>query len=98
MTLKICEGHGCGPDGEWIHLHLDHLPPDVLNKRLPGISETAAIFAGVGVTKEPIPVWPIVHYNIGGIPTNRFGQVVTKKGDDHTVVVRALFAAGEASH
>jgi len=95
MTLEIREGRGCGPDGEWIHLHLDHLPPDVLHERLPGISETAAIFAGVDVTKEPIPCCPTVHYNMGGIPTNRFGQVVTKKGDDSNVLVPGLYAAGE---
>merc|ERR1711966_527548 len=96
MTLEIREGRGCGPDGEWIHLHLDHLPPDVLHERLPGISETAAIFAGVDVTKEPIPCCPTVHYNMGGIPTNRYGQVVTKKGDDPNVLVPGLYAAGEA--
>jgi succinate dehydrogenase/fumarate reductase flavoprotein subunit len=96
MTLEIREGRGCGPDGEWIHLHLDHLPPDVLHERLPGISETAAIFAGVDVTKEPIPCCPTVHYNMGGIPTNRYGQVVTKKGDDNDVIVPGLYAAGEA--
>jgi len=71
------------------------LPPDVLNERLPGISETAAIFAGVDVTKEPIPCCPTVHYNMGGIPTNRFGQVVTKKGDDPNFLVPGLYAAGE---
>jgi len=96
MTLEIREGRGCGPDGEWIHLHLDHLPPDVLHERLPGISETAAIFAGVDVTKEPIPCCPTVHYNMGGIPTNRYGQVVTKKGGDNDVIVPGLYAAGEA--
>eukprot|EP00281_Chroomonas_sp_CCMP1168_P020365 CAMPEP_0206228630 /NCGR_PEP_ID=MMETSP0047_2-20121206/9270_1 /ASSEMBLY_ACC=CAM_ASM_000192 /TAXON_ID=195065 /ORGANISM="Chroomonas mesostigmatica_cf, Strain CCMP1168" /LENGTH=636 /DNA_ID=CAMNT_0053651883 /DNA_START=69 /DNA_END=1979 /DNA_ORIENTATION=- len=96
MTVEIKEGRGCGPNGEWIHLHLDHLPPDVLHERLPGISETAAIFAGVDVTKEPIPVCPTVHYNMGGIPTNQFGQVVTKVGNDHSKIVPGLYAAGEA--
>lgn len=96
MTVEIKEGRGCGPNGEWIHLHLDHLPPDVLHERLPGISETAAIFAGVDVTKEPIPVCPTVHYNMGGIPTNQYGQVVTKVGSDNSKIVPGLYAAGEA--
>lgn len=68
----------------------------VLNERLPGISETAAIFAGVDVTKEPIPVCPTVHYNMGGIPTNQYGQVVTKVGNDNSKIVPGLYAAGEA--
>jgi succinate dehydrogenase (ubiquinone) flavoprotein subunit len=98
MTLEIREGRGCGPDGEWIHLHLDHLPPDVLHERLPGISETAAIFAGVDVTKEPIPCCPTVHYNMGGIPTNYKGEVVTlgKDGNPDSVVP-GLLAAGECA-
>ena len=68
-------GRGVGPEADHIHLHLNHLPPELLAERLPGISETAAIFAGVDVTKEPIPVLPTVHYNMGGIPTNYHGEV-----------------------
>jgi len=74
MTMEIREGRGVGPEKDHIHLHLNHLPPELLAERLPGISETAAIFAGVDVTKEPIPVLPTVHYNMGGIPTNWKGQ------------------------
>lgn len=77
MTVEIREGRGVGPDKDHIYLQLSHLPPDVLHERLPGISETAAIFAGVDVTKEPIPVLPTVHYNMGGIPTKYTGEVVT---------------------
>jgi succinate dehydrogenase (ubiquinone) flavoprotein subunit len=80
-----------------IYLHLNHLPPEVLKERLPGISETAAIFAGVDVTKEPIPVLPTVHYNMGGIPTNYHGEVVDIKGDNPDAVVPGLLAAGEAA-
>ncbi|RWW62784.1 hypothetical protein BHE74_00030076 [Ensete ventricosum] len=86
-----------GPLKDHIYLHLNHLPPDVLKERLPGISETAAIFAGVDVTKEPIPVLPTVHYNMGGIPTNYHGEVVCIKGDDSDAVVPGLMAAGEAA-
>lgn len=96
MTMEIREGRGVGPLKDHIYLHLNHLPPEVLHERLPGISETAAIFAGVDVTKEPIPVLPTVHYNMGGIPTNYHGQVVNKVGDDNDVIVPGLFAAGEA--
>lgn len=95
MTMEIREGRGCGPDNEFIHLHLDHLPPDLLKERLPGISETAAIFAGVDVTKEPIPVVPTVHYNMGGVPTNHLGEVVNPKNGNPDAVVPGLFAAGE---
>ena len=77
MTLEIREGRGVGPEKDHIYLHLNHLPPELLAERLPGISETAAIFAGVDVTKEPIPVIPTVHYNMGGIPTNYKGEVLT---------------------
>lgn len=70
MTMEIIEGRGVGPEGDHIHLHLNHLPQEVLAERLPGILETAHIFAGVDATKEPIPVLPTVHYNMGGIPTN----------------------------
>ena len=79
MTIEIREGRGVGKDKDHIYLHLDHLDPKILHERLPGISETARIFAGVDVTKEPIPVLPTVHYNMGGIPTNYHGEVLTKK-------------------
>ncbi|KAF1861762.1 hypothetical protein Lal_00026200 [Lupinus albus] len=97
MTMEIREGRGVGPHKDHIYLHLNHLPPDVLKERLPGISETAAIFAGVDVTKEPIPVLPTVHYNMGGIPTNHHGEVVTIKGDNPDAIVPGLMAAGEAA-
>ncbi|KAF6149808.1 hypothetical protein GIB67_017541 [Kingdonia uniflora] len=97
MTMEIREGRGVGPLKDHIYLHLNHLPPDVLKERLPGISETAAIFAGVDVTKEPIPVLPTVHYNMGGIPTNYHGQVVHIQGDDPDAIVPGLMAAGEAA-
>jgi len=93
MTLEIREGRGVGPNKDHIYLHLDHLPPETLAERLPGISETAKIFAGVDVTKEPAPVLPTVHYNMGGIPTNWKTQVV--KGACNTIVP-GLCAAGEA--
>jgi succinate dehydrogenase / fumarate reductase flavoprotein subunit len=97
MTIEINEGRGVGPDKDHIHLHLEHLGPEVINERLPGISESAEIFAGVDVTKAPIPVIPTVHYNMGGIPTNYHGEVVTKKGDDPDAVVPGLMAIGEAA-
>jgi succinate dehydrogenase / fumarate reductase flavoprotein subunit len=97
MTMEIREGRGVGPNKDHIHLHLDHLDPKILHERLPGISETAKIFANVDVTKEPIPVLPTVHYNMGGIPTNFFGEVVTKKGKDPDAVVPGLMAVGEAA-
>ena len=87
MTIEIREGRGVGKDKDHIYLHLDHLDPKVLHERLPGISETARIFAGVDVTKEPIPVLPTVHYNMGGIPTNYHGEVLTKKNGDPDCVV-----------
>jgi hypothetical protein len=86
-----------GPLKDHIHLHLDHLDPKVLHERLPGISESAKIFAGVDVTKEPIPVLPTVHYNMGGIPTNYHGEVLTKAGDDPDTIVPGLMAVGEAA-
>merc|ERR1740130_249348 len=97
MTMEIREGRGVGPEKDHIYLHLNHLPPELLAERLPGISETAAIFAGVDVTKEPIPVLPTVHYNMGGIPTNWKAQVITidENGDD--VIINGLYAAGESS-
>ena len=97
MTMEIREGRGVGPNKDHIHLHLDHLDPDILHERLPGISESARIFAGVDVTKEPIPVLPTVHYNMGGIPTNYHGEVLTKVGDDPDAVVPGLMAVGEAA-
>merc|ERR550514_2699091 len=111
MTMEVREGRGVGPNKDHIYLHLDHLPPETLAERLPGISETAKIFAGVDVTKEPAPVLPTVHYNMGGAPTNWKTQVLTMKGkkyskDDHSEaamksmteeIVPGLMAAGEAS-
>ena len=97
MTMEIREGRGVGAGKDHIHLHLDHLDPDILAERLPGISESARVFAGVDVTKEPIPVLPTVHYNMGGIPTNFHGEVLTKVGDDPDAVVPGLMAVGEAA-
>jgi succinate dehydrogenase / fumarate reductase flavoprotein subunit len=97
MTVEIREGRGVGPDKDHIHLHLEHLDPDLLAERLPGISETAQIFAGVDVTKEPIPVLPTVHYNMGGIPTKYHGEVINPTSDDPDRVVPGLMAIGEAA-
>jgi succinate dehydrogenase / fumarate reductase flavoprotein subunit len=97
MTIEIREGRGVGPKKDHINLHLDHLDPKVLHERLPGISESARIFAGVDVTKEPIPVLPTVHYNMGGIQTNFYSEVVTKVGRDTDRVVPGLMAVGEAA-
>jgi len=97
MTMEIREGRGVGPKKDHIFLHLDHLDPKILAERLPGISESAKIFAGVDVTKEPIPVLPTVHYNMGGIPTNFYSEVVTKAGRDPDKVVPGLMAVGEAA-
>lgn len=97
MTIEINEGRGVGEDADHIHLHLEHLGPELLEERLPGISESAKIFAGVDVTKEPIPVLPTVHYNMGGIPTNYHGEVVTLKGKNPDSVVPGLMAIGEAA-
>jgi succinate dehydrogenase / fumarate reductase flavoprotein subunit len=97
MTMEIREGRGVGKAKDHIYLHLDHLDPKILHERLPGISESAKIFAGVDVTKEPIPVIPTVHYNMGGIPTNYHGEVLTKKGGDPDTVVPGLMAIGEAA-
>ncbi|WP_412504420.1 succinate dehydrogenase flavoprotein subunit [Roseovarius sp. SYSU LYC5161] len=96
MTMEIREGRGVGPNGDHIHLNLSHLPAEALNLRLPGISESAKIFAGVDVTKEPIPVLPTVHYNMGGIPTNYWGEVLNPTKDDPNAVVPGLMAVGEA--
>ena len=97
MTIEIREGRGVGKNGDHIFLHLDHLDPKLLHERLPGISESARIFAGVDVTKEPIPVIPTVHYNMGGIPTNYHGEVLTLKNGDPDTVVPGLMALGEAA-
>ncbi|MBM4220608.1 MAG: succinate dehydrogenase flavoprotein subunit, partial [Gammaproteobacteria bacterium] len=97
MTIEIREGRGVGPDRDHIHLHLEHLGPEVINERLPGIAETARIFAGVDVTREPIPVLPTVHYNMGGIPTNVHGEVLTLKDGNPETVVPGLMAIGEAA-
>jgi len=97
MTMEIREGRGVGPKKDHIFLHLDHLDPKILAERLPGISESAKIFAGVDVTKEPIPVLPTVHYNMGGIPTNFYSEVVTKAGRNPDQVVPGLMAVGEAA-
>jgi succinate dehydrogenase / fumarate reductase flavoprotein subunit len=97
MTMEIREGRGVGKSGDHIHLHLEHLDPAILHARLPGISESAKIFAGVDVTKEPIPVLPTVHYNMGGIQTNFHGEVVTLKGSNPDHIVPGLMAIGEAA-
>jgi succinate dehydrogenase / fumarate reductase flavoprotein subunit len=96
MTMEIRAGRGVGKDKDHIYLHLDHLDPKVLHERLPGISDTAKIFAGVDVTKQPIPVLPTVHYNMGGIPTNYHTEVVTLKNGNPDSVVQGLMAIGEA--
>jgi len=96
MTIEIREGRGVGKLKDHIFLHLDHLDPKVLHERLPGISESARIFAGVDVTREPIPVIPTAHYNMGGIPTNYHGEVITKKDGNPDTIVSGLMALGEA--
>ena len=97
MTIEIREGRGVGAENDHIHLHLEHLDPDIIHSRLPGIAETARIFAGVDVTKEPIPVLPTVHYNMGGIPTNFRTEVVNPAPGDPYRVVPGLMAIGEAA-
>ncbi len=97
MTVEIHEGRGVGEHNDHIHLHLEHLGPEVIGERLPGIAESARIFAGVDVTKEPIPVLPTVHYNMGGIPTNYHGEVVTIKDGNPDSVVPGLMAIGECA-
>jgi succinate dehydrogenase / fumarate reductase flavoprotein subunit len=97
MSMEIREGRGVGPLKDHIHLHLEHLGADILHERLPGISETAKIFAGVDVTKEPIPMLPTVHYNMGGIPTNIHCEVLAATGTDQDRVVPGLMAVGEAA-
>jgi len=96
MTMEIREGRGVGAEGDHIHLHLNHLPPETLALRLPGISESARIFAGVDLTKEPIPVLPTVHYNMGGIPTNYWGEVLNPTADNPNAITPGLMAVGEA--
>jgi len=97
MTIEIREGRGVGPEKDHIFLHLDHLDPSIIHERLPGIAETARIFAGVDVTKKPIPVLPTVYYNMGGIPTNYHAEVVTLKNGNPDAVVPGLMAIGEAA-
>ena len=97
ITMEIREGRGVGEHKDHAYLNLMHLGPEVIHERLPGIAESARIFAGVDVTKQPIPVLPTVHYNMGGIPTNYHGEVVQKRGNDADAVVPGLFAVGEAA-
>jgi len=97
MTMEIREGRGVGPKKDHIFLHLDHLSPEVLKERLPGIAETARIFSGVDITKQPIPIIPTVHYNMGGIPTNYHGEVVTLKDGNPNTIIPGLMAIGEAA-
>src|SRR5579884_2302063 len=97
MTIEIREGRGVGKHKDHIYLHLEHLDPEILHERLPGISESARIFAGIDVTKEPIPVLPTAHYNMGGIPTNFHAEAVTKKNGEPDAVVPGLMAIGEAA-
>jgi succinate dehydrogenase / fumarate reductase flavoprotein subunit len=97
MTIEIREGRGVGPNKDHIFLHLDHLDPKIIHERLPGITESAKVFAGVDVTKEPIPVLPTVHYNMGGIQTNFHSEVVTLNGGNPDTVVPGLMAVGEAA-
>ncbi len=96
MTMEIREGRGVGPNKDHIFLHLDHLDPDVLAERLPGITESAKVFAGVDLTREPIPVIPTVHYNMGGVPTNYWGEVLNPTEDNPDAIVPGLMAVGEA--
>jgi succinate dehydrogenase / fumarate reductase flavoprotein subunit len=97
MAMEMREGRGVGPNKDHIFLHLDHIDPKVLAERLPGITESGKIFAGVDLTRQPLPVCPTVHYNMGGIPCNYHGQVVTKKGKNDDHVVPGLYAVGEAA-
>ena len=97
MAMEIREGRGVGEHKDHIYLHLDHIDPKILHERLPGITETGKIFAGVDLTRQPLPVAPTVHYNMGGIPTNYHGEVVTLKDGNPDAVVPGLFAVGEAA-
>src|SRR6202789_3235634 len=97
MTIEIREGRGVGPNKDHIYLHLSHLDPKIIAERLPGISESARIFAGVDFTKQPIPVLPTVHYNMGGIPCAYTGEALTLSDGDPDTVVPGLMAVGEAA-
>ena len=97
MTIEMREGRGCGPNKDYIHLHLEHLPAATIHERLPGIAETSRIFAGVDVTKEPIPVLPTSHYNMGGVPANYKGEAITIKDGNPDAVIPGLMAIGEAA-
>ncbi|MBW7921323.1 MAG: succinate dehydrogenase flavoprotein subunit [Rubellimicrobium sp.] len=96
MTIEIREGRGVGKNKDHLYLHLNHLPPEVLHERLPGISESAKIFAGVDLTRDPIPVLPTAHYNMGGIPTNPWGEVLNPTAGDPDAVHPGIMAVGEA--
>ncbi len=97
MDQEIKEGRGCGPNKDYVLLKLDHLGAETIHKRLPSVYEIGVNFANVDITKEPIPVVPTIHYQMGGIPTNINGQVVVQKGDVHNAVVNGLYAVGECS-
>ena len=97
MTMEIRDGRGVGPDKDHIHLHIEHLDAAIINERLPGIAETAKIFAGVDVTREPIPVLPTVHYNMGGVPTNYKGEAINPTNDDTDAIAPGLMSIGEAA-
>ncbi len=97
ITIEIREGRGCGPHKDFVYLHLEHVDPAIIDERLPGIAETARVFAGIDVRKQPMPVLPTVHYNMGGIPTNYHGEVVTLRNNDPETVVPGLMAIGEAA-
>jgi succinate dehydrogenase / fumarate reductase flavoprotein subunit len=97
ITIELKEGRGVGPNKDFVHLHMEHLDPEIVHKRLPGISDLARIFAGVDTTKEPVPVVPTVHYNMGGIPTNYHAQVINPKQNDPEAIVPGLMAVGEAA-
>ena len=97
MTMEIRDGRGVGPDKDHIHLHIEHLDADIINERLPGIAETAKIFAGVDVTREPIPVLPTVHYNMGGVPTNYKGEAINPNNADPDALAPGLMSIGEAA-
>jgi succinate dehydrogenase (ubiquinone) flavoprotein subunit len=97
MNMEIKEGRGCGSEKDHIYLQLSHLPAEVIRERLPGIAETANIFSGIDITKQPIPVLPTVHYCMGGIPTNYKGQVISVAEDGKEKIVEGLYAAGESA-
>ncbi|MET0688733.1 MAG: succinate dehydrogenase flavoprotein subunit [Methyloceanibacter sp.] len=97
ITIEIREGRGHGPDKDYMHLHLDHLPPELLHERLPGIAELARIFGGVDITQKPIPIIPTCHYNMGGIPTNMHGEAISPRDGDADATLPGLMALGEAA-